>query len=242
MAKRTYSQRGRPPNTLAQELLRKRSKLYGNDNELSWPPPTGTRPQKPSSSSSSSSSSLRNVKFSGPVSLPDNNDDDMDTNEEDSSKSKTSSMFDKALKGKLKSVTRKQPNIHGSREDFDKTMVDPKRAKKSNAGAAGKYLPTPPSDVENQHAKKFDMMFPGLKCRGLSVLGGDGFGGRGGQSKSGFGRLKESDKSKFFDTVLKEEEPKRLYVRKQYEAENVSVPRRDICGNRLSSKSELAKM
>jgi hypothetical protein len=236
--KRTYSKRT-AQTPLAQQIHRKRHKLDQGDAELSWPgdPPRG-RPQ------TSTSSTTRKVKFGGPVSFPDDGDgdDDIVNTEEDSSKAKTSSLFDKALNGKLKPVKPRQPNIHGSREDFQNTMIDPNRSKKSNAGATSSYLPTPPSDVESQQTKNFNTIFPGLAGRGPSVLNGTKFGAKHKQSTSIFDREETSKSVSSADEVMKDDEPKEPYVQKQYEADKISVPRRDICGNRLSSKSRIAAL
>jgi hypothetical protein len=239
--KRTYSRRT-TQTPLAQDLHRKRHKLDQGDAELSWPgyPPRG-RPQ------ASTLSTARKTKFGGPVSFADDGDggdggDDIVDTAEDSSKAKTSSVFDKVLNGKLKPVKPRQPSIHGSREDFQNTMTDPNRTKKSNAGATSRYLPTPPSDVESKQAKSFNTIFPDLVGRGPGVFNGTKFGAKHKQSTSIFDREETSKSVSSADGTMKDDEPKEPYVQKQYEADRISAPRRDICGNRLSSKSKIAAL
>jgi hypothetical protein len=229
--KRTYSSRDKKQTAFAQESQRKRSKVNQDDDDdyLRQPgdPPRG-RPQ-------TSSSSLKKAKFSGPVSF---------TSDDASSpapKRKSPSIFDKALAnyGKLKSVKSKQFNIHGSREEFQNTMSDPTRTKKTNGGATSRYLPTPPSDADSQRSNNFSTIFPGLGGRGHSVVSGRGLGV---QTRPSMMSALEPKTSKTAEKTTKYEEPQGPYIPRQYEADKSLAPRRDVCGNDLSSKSEQAKL
>lgn len=158
------------------------------------------------------------------------------------SKGSALSLLDKALQGKLKPIKLNQPNIHGSRDDFVKTMNDPNRVKNNNAGATSKYhLPTPPSDLEGHHAKSFSKFFPNLKGHGSSLLSGSKYGIKPKSAKAVFGPPETSDSESSLE-VEKNDAPKEPYVPKQYEVDKTPAPKRDICGNRLSSNSKLANL
>jgi hypothetical protein len=213
MAKRTYS----ISDKKREELRRKRLKGDDDDNnELRWPGDVPrARPQQ-------SSSLLRS--FGGPVSFDiDSGTDKSDTALKDNNH--LSSLFGRALDGKLNSIKPKQSySIHGSREDFENTMN-----MKSGQRAARSHLLTPPTETQKQQGQRAKKFFPDQKEVAASLATH--------VTKPVWTRKKNN----VVEKVVKPEEPKQPYIPKQYAAEKSSAPRRNCCGDRLSSKSKEAQ-
>lgn len=225
--KRTYSKHDKNGAALAQDFHRKRIRGVEDDDELRLPTDTPrARPQSPFQPFNMK----QKQKFKGPISFHDM----LDNTETDSvpKKNKCLDVFDRvqAGKGKINPVSQKS-NIHGSREDFENTMSNPDRARKTNAGATSHYLPTPPSDNEKQQMKNFDRFLPGLKGRGSNVI-----------PKPSAPKLTPTITSSIFEDIIMKEEPKQPYVPKKYTSKGSPAPRRDICGSRSTSDSDNAKL
>ncbi|KAH5516048.1 hypothetical protein HBI31_006450 [Parastagonospora nodorum] len=214
MAKRTYSQ----ATKLREEARRKRCKSEEVD-ELRLPPPRARLSQ---------SSSLFQ-SFRGPVSFDIHSDsDNVDTAPANSN---GSSVFDRALGGKLKPVKpMRNHSIYGSREKFEATMNDQNFVKGSKQ-AARSQLPTPPTEIQKQQGQRASKFFPGLQ--GAASLANQ-------VTKPSWSR-KEAIKPPL-EEVIKPDEPKQPYVPKQYIADKSCPPHRNICGDRLSSNSKEAQL
>jgi hypothetical protein len=218
--KRTYSQRDRKQREYAvQDAQRKRSKADPED-ELHLPTDRSTK------RSALLKKGLRH--HGGPISVPD--DDDCDINLVPKKNKGLLGIFDKALTSKLKPITTKQHNIYGSRQDFDETIKDQSHAKESNARPKN-GLPTPPSEDKKQQTDRFNRFVPSLAGPGKRSV----FRGATLSTQS-------TETSQRFAKIIKVEQPKVLYVPKQYEADSVSPPHRDLLGNRLSKKSPQAQL
>ncbi|KAF2823598.1 hypothetical protein CC86DRAFT_356348 [Ophiobolus disseminans] len=223
--KRTYSKYDKKSAARAQESPNKRVKGTEDDDELRLPgdPPRGR--------SQTSSKSMRDrPRYKGPISFGD--DDSMDIDSVPNER-KRLSVLDKFANGKGKSqpINRNQPNIYGSREDFQSTMNNPNRPKKTNAGSTSRYLPTPPSDVERQQLGSSNKFSVGMNGHGSSVT-----------TKPSKSTPTPTKASRPFEDIVNYDEPKQLYVPRQYKADKSPAPRRDICGNRLTGKSEQAEL
>jgi hypothetical protein len=214
MAKRTYSQ----ATKLREEARQKRCKSEEVD-ERRLPPPRARLSQ---------SSSLFQ-SFRGPVSF----DIHSDSNNFDTApvNSNGSSVFDRALGGKLKPVKpMRNHSIYGSREEFEATMNDQNFVKGSKQ-AARSQLPTPPTEIQKQQGQRASKFFPGLQ--GAASLAKQ-------VTKPSWSRKEAITPP--LEEAIKRDEPKQPYVPKQYIAEKSCAPHRNICGGRLSSKSKEAQL
>ncbi|KAF2032218.1 hypothetical protein EK21DRAFT_99100 [Setomelanomma holmii] len=230
MAKRTYSSFDRRRKELEQETHRKRPKS-DNEDELRWP----QRPQ---------SSSLLLKKGLKPDGPPSDLEDDVVSNI--AQRKNPISLLDRALDSKLKPTKNKQDGIHGSREEFEKTMQSRRAEKKNSPVPRSAYLPTPPSGAQTQQKKRMNSFFPALNGKAGEIVSK--------ATKSVVTKptptpelaakavMISTETSKVFETVIKCAEPEEPYQPKQYEADKVPAPRRDLSGDRLSRKSKEAGM
>jgi hypothetical protein len=219
--KRTYSQRDK--KAAEQEARRKRSKS-GDDNEIR--PSSSHRVESPQKSHSLLKKGLK--KYGGPTSIPKNEDDTIVTED---SKEHTS-VFDKALNGKFKPMTHKQQSIYGSREDFEEAIKKQSLVKKSNGNSAKPYLPTPPSELQKKQSQQLNRFFPGLNGASAKLANPvkPSITKPIANSKLATKKTEQNDKLE------------QLYIAKQYEANRISAPRRDLLGDHLPSKSAEARL
>ncbi|KAH7078291.1 hypothetical protein FB567DRAFT_631649 [Paraphoma chrysanthemicola] len=221
MVKRTYSSRFKKRGEYQREPSRKRSK--GNsDDELHWP----LRPQ-------ASAALLKKVLR--PSQPQPDSEDELAANI--ARRKNSASILDRALGGKLKTVKPKGQSIYGSREEFEATMQDQREEKKNNPKLNASYLPTPPSELQQQQTKHLNTFFPGLN-------------GKAGKVISNISKpktkppiptvsptaIRATETSKVFEKIIKCAEPKEPYVPKQYEADRTPAPRRGLSGDRLSKE------
>lgn len=218
--KRTYSSRDKKQRNFAEEnAQRKRTKVNSDDDHHS----------PPNRSTKRSVLLKKGLKqHSGPISVPDQDDID---NDPVTKKDKVLKVFDKVLAGKLKPVTIKQHTIYGSREDFEETMTDQSLAKESNARPRS-GLPTPPSDYQKkQQGDRFNRPVSALTGLGKKSI-----------AEGSSPTIPPTETSKRFAKVIKVEQPKVSYVRKQFEAARVPPPHWDLLEKRLSKTSSQAQM
>jgi hypothetical protein len=158
------------------------------------------------------SSLLKKSLHSGPVSF--SNDDDGDI---DPAPKKRTNVFDKVLKkGQYQA------------EKPDQSQIQIYQDRKRNS-----YLPTPPAEAErkaHQQARR-DATFSCAK--GIASNGGP---------KTSNKPATPAQTSQLFERVIEDEQPKQPYKPKAYKADETAAPRRDIMGDRLSSKSKEAEM
>lgn len=213
MAKRTYSGYEKK----REEARRKRQKSE-EDGELRWPGNTPRAHQQQSSSLLKS--------FRGPVSF------DMDSDNEDPGSpprinDRLTSVFDRAQAGKLQPVKYKQNNnIYGSRKDFEKTM-QARTSTRNIDMTTRSHLPTPPTESQKQQGQRLNKFFPELNGAAESLA-----------THVTKPVWKREVAPKILKKSVKSDEPKQPYVPKQYVSEKLSVPQRDLSGNRLSSESK----
>jgi hypothetical protein len=217
MVKRTYSGADRKRG----ELCRKRQKSE-EDDELRWPGKTPRRPQQ-------SSSLLKN--FRGSVSF----ELDSETEDPDSQPKKNNhltSIFDRAQPGKLQPIKYKQNNnIYSNLKDFKTAMTDRRASAKSNEVATRSHLPTLPNESHNEGGQRLNKFFPGLGGKASSLA-----------AQVTKPAWKREVTPKILEKTVKCDVPKQPYVPKQYAAEKVSPPRRNLSGARLSSDSKEAQL
>jgi hypothetical protein len=213
--KRTYSQRDK--QAAEQEARRKRSKS-GDDDELCLP--NDHRFKGPQKSQHLLKKGIK--KYGGPTSLPDG-EDDFEIEQESN---KNLSIWDKALKGKLKSVNQKQRNVYGNREDFQETMKDKTSTKKSDGISSKNYLPTPPSELQKKQGQRLNQFFPNLNGAAAKLV-----------PLAKTLKTKPTATPKPVKKIAHKDKLKQTYVVKKYESDKVSAPRKNILGDRMSSKS-----
>jgi hypothetical protein len=227
MAKRTYSSRDKKREVYEQESRRKRTKGDSED-ELRLP-------GRPHSSASLLKKGLR------PSLKQTDFEDDVVSNI--AQRNKRSSILDRALDGKLKSIKHKERNIYGSRKDFEVTMQDQRAEKKNNPRPSSSYLPTPPSELQLQQAKRLNAYFPRLN-------------GQAGKLVSKMASpiiksatlpptkpaVKPTKTLRILENIIKCAEPKEPYTPRKYDADKTPAPRRDLPGDRLSRKSKEAEL
>jgi hypothetical protein len=214
--KRTYSRRDKNP----QEARRKRIKGE-DDDELQWPDTSlYGHPQK------SSALLKKGLKEPGsPTSIP--NEDKTVTQ-----RSKPHlSVFDKVPGGKLTSIKHEQQNIYGSREDFNNTMNDQHAIKRRNGRQVNSSLPTPPSELQKKQGLQLNRFFPGLNGAGAKLA-----------VQAPPSALKPTVTSTTFAEILKCTDAEQPHIVRTNEADKSSVPRRDILGGHLSTKSMKARL
>jgi len=225
MVKRTYSQ-----STKLREAARRKRCKSEEDDELRLPTPRARLSQ---------SSSLLG-SFRGPVSFDTH--PDSDNSDTAPANNKRSDVFDRALGGKLKPVKpTRNHSIHGSRKEFEATMNDQDFVKGSKQ--AVRQLPTPPTEVQRQQGQRASKFFPGIQ-RAASLAKQVTKPSQ--VTKTAWSR-KQAITPPLEEVItpekaIKPDEPKQPYVPKQYIADKSSAPHRNICGDRLSSKSKESQL
>jgi hypothetical protein len=220
--KRTYSTLDKKRGMREQDERRKRSKS-DEDDELNWP--GGHTSSRPLKSSLLLKKGLK--KFGGPVSLPEDDED----SEIASKTTSRLSVLDKALGGKFNLVKPKQNSIHGSREDFEKTIQAQRAKRSSEERTTSSYLPTPPFEVQEPQKQLANRFIPSMNEYVANM-----------PTQVTTPAWRPSPKSEMSEKNLAYDDPRQPYVPKQFEADRSLAPRRDLTDNRLSSKSKEAKL
>jgi hypothetical protein len=161
--------------------------------------------------------------FSGPVSIPD---EDARVDVTPKARKSLSSLFDKALQGgrTAQSQTSQQPKIHGSREEFVRTIEV--RNKESNSiQPSGSYLPTPPSEVQR------------LRSNGTGSSNSSGLGARTKSSMTSTTYDGSSEMTDLSQKRSKSKPQKQPYVPKVYAAERTPQPGVDLYGDPFPKRS-----
>jgi hypothetical protein len=218
--KRTYSHRDKQAAEL--DARRKRSKS-GDEDGLRLPDDRQTKaPQK-------ACYLLKKglMIYGSPTPLP--NDESNTEIEQESNKKH--SIWNKTLKGKLKSVNQKQPSIYGSREIFVETMKDNITIKKSNSVPTKDCHPTPPSELQKKQGQHLNRFFPNLNGAASKLVPSAKTSTKG-----------PTATPKPAHKIAQKDELKHTYVMKQYESDKVSAPHKNILGYRLSSRSTEAEL
>lgn len=160
--------------------------------------------------------------FRGPVSIPQ---DDADFEATPKSRKSLAGIFDKALQPRNTQPQKvKLPNIHGSREEFVRTIEVRKKASHSTQLSAS-YLPTPPSEVQRLRSNE---------------TGSSNSSNLGVRSKSTTTTGIFDGSSEAADSCLKRSKSKtqrQPYVPKTYVAEKITHPGIDLFGERFSKRS-----
>ena len=161
--------------------------------------------------------------FSGPVSLQQ---EDADAEVTPKSRTSLSGLFDRALQARAQPQKPKQPNnIHGSREEFVRT-IEVRKKEPHSTQPSSSYLPTPPSEVQRLRSN-----------------------GTGSSDSSGLGAIpKSSATSAAYDGLSeatdlsrkrsKSKPQKQPYIPKTYAAERTLHPGVDLFGDRLPKRSK----
>lgn len=161
--------------------------------------------------------------FSGPVSIPQ---DDAEVEATPKARKSLSSLFDKALQGGrgAQPQTSKQLNIHGSREEFVRT-IEVRKKEPNHTQPSGSYLPTPPSEVQR------------LRSNGTGSSNSNGLGAR---PKSSMTSATYEGSSETTDLNRKRSKSKpqtQPYVRKTYAAKKTPHPGADLYGDALPKRA-----
>lgn len=165
--------------------------------------------------------------FSGPISIPQ---DDTDVNATPKSRKSLAGLFDKALQPRTTPPQKtKQPSIHGSREEFVRT-IEVRQKESHSTQLSGSYLPTPPSEVQRLRSNdtgSSNSSNPGARLKVTAATGVyDG-------------------SSEVADLYLKRSKSKpqrQPYVPKTYAAEKTMHPGTDLFGEHISKKSWQAQL
>jgi hypothetical protein len=110
----------------------------------------------------------------------------------------------------------------------DQSLIQIYQDRKRNS-----YLPTPPAEAQrkaHQQARR-DATFS--RSKGIASNGGP---------KTSNKPATPAQTSQLFERVIEDEQPKQAYKPKAYKADETAAPRKDITGDRLSSKSKEAEM
>lgn len=164
--------------------------------------------------------------FGGPVSIPQ---DDADIEITPKSRKSLSGLFDKALQTRAQPPKPKQPNIHGSREEFVRT-IEVRKKEPHGTQPSSSYLPTPPSEVQR------------LRSNGT---GSSVSSGHGSKPKSATTATTYDGSSEMTDLSRKRSKgkpQKQPYAPKTYAAEKKAFPGADLFGDRLSKRSREAQL
>lgn len=160
--------------------------------------------------------------FSGPVSFQQ---DDTDVEVAPKSRNPLSGLFDKALQGRTQPQKPKQPNIHGSREEFVRT-VEVRKKEPHSTQPSGSYLPTPPSEVQR------------LRSNGTGSSNSSGLGAELLKTTVASAAYDGSSESTDLSRKRSKSKPqKQPYVPKTYAAERTAHPGVDLFGDRLPKRS-----
>jgi hypothetical protein len=163
------------------------------------------------------------VYFSGPVSIPS---DDAEVEVTPKARKSLSGLFDKALQGGRNSQPRtsQQPKIHGSREEFVRT-IEVRKKEPSNTQPGGSYLPTPPSEVQR------------LRSNGTGSSNSSGLGARTKSSMTSATYDGSSETTDLSRKRSKNKSQKQPYVPKTYAAKRTPHPGVDLYGDPLPKHS-----
>lgn len=163
--------------------------------------------------------------FGGPVSIPP---DDAEVEVTPKARKSLSSLFDKALQGgrsaQAQSHSSQQLKIHGSREEFVRT-IEVRKKEPNSTQPSGSYLPTPPSEVQR------------LRSNGTGSSNSSGLGAR---TKSSMTSVTYDGSSEMTDLSRKRSKikpQKQLYVPKIYAAKRSLHPGADLYGDPLPKYS-----
>lgn len=160
--------------------------------------------------------------FSGPISIPS---DDAEVETTPKARKSLSGLFDRALQGgrNAQPQTSQQPKIHGSREEFVRT-IEVRQKEPNSTQTGGSYLPTPPSEVQR------------LRSNGTGSSNSSGFGARTKSSMTSTydGSSEMTDLSR---KRSKSKPHKQPYVPKTYAAKRTPHPGADLYGDELSKRS-----
>lgn len=160
--------------------------------------------------------------FSGPVSIPQ---DDADLGVTPKSRKSLSGLFDKALQPRVaQSQKPKQLNIHGSREEFVRT-IEVRKKEPHNTQPSGSYLPTPPAEIQR------------LRSNGTGSSNSSGLGVRPKSSMTSATYDSFSEATNLDRKCGKNRPQKQPYVPKTYAAKRTMHPGADLFGDRLPKRS-----
>ena len=165
--------------------------------------------------------------FSGPVSFPQ---DDADPGITPKPRKSLAGLFDKALQPRTaQPQSSKQPTIHGSREEFIRT-VEVRKKDSHSTQPSGSYLPTPPSEVQRLRSNgtvSSDSSHLGAKPASEIVSAG----------YNGCPEATDSSRKR-----AKSKTAKQRYVPKVYAAEKSPHPGADLFGERMAKRSRLFQL
>ncbi|KAF2625897.1 hypothetical protein BU25DRAFT_395941 [Macroventuria anomochaeta] len=160
--------------------------------------------------------------FGGPVSIPQ---DDADVEVTPKSRKSLSGLFDKALQGRTTQTQKfKQPNIHGSREEFVRT-VEVRKKEPHSTQPSGSYLPTPPSEGQR------------LRSNGTGSSNSSGLGARPKPAMVSATYDGSSEATDLCRKRSKSKPQKQPYVPNTYAAERTLHPGADLFGDQLPKRS-----
>ncbi|KAF1934374.1 uncharacterized protein M421DRAFT_503 [Didymella exigua CBS 183.55] len=162
--------------------------------------------------------------FSGPASITP---DDAEVDVTPRARKSLSSLFDKAIQGgrTAQLQTSQQPKIHGSREEFVRTVEVRKREPKSTQ-TSGSYLPTPPSEVQR------------LRSNGTGSSNSSGLGALTKSSMTSATYDGSSETTDLSREPSKSKTQKQPYVPKIYAARRTPHPGADLYGDPLPKRSQ----
>jgi hypothetical protein len=165
--------------------------------------------------------------FSGPVSFPQ---DDADPGITPKPRKSLAGLFDKAMQPRAaQPQNSNQPTIHGSREEFVRT-VEVRKKESHSTQPSGSYLPTPPSEVQRLRSNdtgSSNSSNLGVRPASETVLAGYN------ASSEAIDLSRKRTKSKML---------KQRYVPKAYAAETSPHPGRDLFGERMAKRSRLIQL
>ncbi|KAH6620364.1 hypothetical protein C7974DRAFT_415574 [Boeremia exigua] len=160
--------------------------------------------------------------FGGPVSIPQ---DDADLEVTPKPRKSLAGLFDKALQPRsTQSPIPKQPNIHGSRDEFVRT-IEVRKKEPHATQPNGSYLPTPPSEVQRLRS---------------SGTGSSNSSGPGARLKPGSTSGHYDGSSEVTDLCRKRSKgkvQKQTYVPKSNAAQNTKHSGVDLFGDQLPKRS-----
>jgi len=224
VGKRTYSTREKQRTAFKSDASpdsNKRQK-HNDSDELDCLTPKSDRSGK-------AYSALKRVsrRFSGPVSIPD---EQMDVEKCPHANGKPIGLFDKAINGRLHSSKTKQADIHGNIDVFNATMNDKKNSIESTARPKASYLPTPPAEAQKTSGN-------GTNSRPSSS---NGYAVK--PASKNIVANGSIETSKLFDKIIKNEKTEQPYTPREYASAKTPAPRKNIIGDRLSKKGKEARL
>ena len=165
--------------------------------------------------------------FSGPVSFQQ---DDADPGITPKPRKSLAGLFDKAMQPRAAQPQNpKQPIIHGSREDFVRT-VEVRKKESHSTQPSGSYLPTPPSEVQR------------LRSNGTGSSNSSNLGVKPASETVSAGYNGCSEAIDLSRKRTKSKTLKQRYVPKAYAAEKSPHPGTDLFGERMAKRSRLFQL